>query len=127
MDAGSASPASATCPVFQRNTLPALVQRHTGAGRSPTQGTVTLLADSFTSFTEPGIGQAVVQLLERAGHRVGWRARAAAGAPSISKGMLDDARDKAQKLAASLCDGAEPGSPIVGCEPSCILTLRPST
>jgi Fe-S oxidoreductase len=46
------------------------------------------------------------------------------GRPSISKGLLDDARDKAQKLAANLCDGVEPGSPIVGCEPSCILTLR---
>jgi Fe-S oxidoreductase len=27
-------------------------------------------------------------------------------------------------LAANLCEGSEPGSPIVGCEPSCILTLR---
>jgi Fe-S oxidoreductase len=83
-----------------------------------------MLADSFTSYTEPGIGRAVVQLLERAGYRVKLESKGCCGRPSISKGMLDDARDKAQKLAASLCDGAEPGSPIVGCEPSCILTLR---
>jgi FAD/FMN-containing dehydrogenase/Fe-S oxidoreductase len=114
-------------PVFQRNTLPRWFKRHHrqhGAPDAPTQGTVTMLADSFTSYTEPGIGQAVVQLLERAGHRVKLESTGCCGRPSISKGMLDDARDKARSLAASLCDGAEPGSPIVGCEPSCILTLR---
>ncbi|SDY25516.1 FAD/FMN-containing dehydrogenase [Modestobacter sp. DSM 44400] len=110
-------------PVFQRNTLPRWFKGHT-APAVPTQGTVTLLADSFTSYTEPGIGQAVVQLLEQAGHAVRLESKGCCGRPSISKGMLDDARDKARSLAASLCDGAEPGSPIVGCEPSCILTLR---
>ena len=110
-------------PVFQRNTLPRWFKRHS-APAAPTQGTVTMLADSFTSYTEPGIGQAVVRLLERAGYRVKLESRGCCGRPSISKGMLDDARDKARSLAASLCDGAEPGSPIVGCEPSCILTLR---
>jgi FAD/FMN-containing dehydrogenase/Fe-S oxidoreductase len=110
-------------PVFQRNTLPRWFRKHP-APAAPTQGTVTLLADSFTSYTEPGIGRAVVQLLERAGHQVRLESKGCCGRPSISKGLLDDARDKARHLAASLCDGAEPGSPIVGCEPSCILTLR---
>ncbi|MCW2742804.1 MAG: hypothetical protein JWR45_3226 [Blastococcus sp.] len=110
-------------PVFHRNTLPRWFKRHT-APAAPTHGTVTMLADSFTSYTEPGIGQAVVQLLERAGYRVELESKGCCGRPSISKGMLDDAREKARSLAASLCDGAEPGSPIVGCEPSCILTLR---
>ncbi len=114
-------------PVFQRNTLPRWFKRHQRRHEGPTQstqGTVTMLADSFTSYTEPGIGRAVVQLLERAGYQVKLESKGCCGRPSISKGLLDDARDKAQKLAASLCDGAEPGSPIVGCEPSCILTLR---
>jgi FAD/FMN-containing dehydrogenase/Fe-S oxidoreductase len=110
-------------PVFQRNTLPRWFKKHT-APAAPTQGTVTMLADSFTSYTEPGIGQAVVQLLERAGHSVRLESKGCCGRPSISKGLLDDARDKARHLAASLCDGVEPGSPIVGCEPSCILTLK---
>ncbi|HEV7725619.1 MAG TPA: FAD-linked oxidase C-terminal domain-containing protein [Modestobacter sp.] len=110
-------------PVFQRNTLPRWFRKHP-APAAPTQGTVTLLADSFTSYTEPGIGRAVVQLLERAGHQVRLESKGCCGRPSISKGLLDDARDKARHLAASLCAGAEPGSPIVGCEPSCILTLR---
>ncbi len=110
-------------PVFQRATLPRWFKAHQAPG-SPTQGTVTMLADSFTSYTEPGIGQAVVQLLERAGYDVRLESTGCCGRASISKGMLDDARDKARSLAASLCADSEPGSPIVGCEPSCILTLR---
>ncbi|WP_448610500.1 FAD-binding and (Fe-S)-binding domain-containing protein [Geodermatophilus sp. URMC 60] len=110
-------------PVFHRQTLARWFRRHR-APAAPTQGTVTLLADSFTSYTEPGIGQAVVQLLEAAGHSVRLESKGCCGRPSISKGLLDDARGKARKLAANLCEGTEPGSPIVGCEPSCILTLR---
>jgi Fe-S oxidoreductase len=110
-------------PVFQRNTLPKWFRKHS-APAAPTQGTVTMLADSFTSYTEPGIGKAVVQLLEQSGYDVRLESKGCCGRPSISKGLLDDARDKARHLAASLCDGAEPGSPIVGCEPSCILTLK---
>jgi len=98
-------------------------------GRGPTaapaaQGQVTLLADSFTTYTEPGIGRAVVELLERAGYAVRLESGGCCGRASISKGLLDDARGKARALAASLCEGSEPGSPVVGCEPSCILTLR---
>ncbi|MCW2574409.1 MAG: hypothetical protein JWR66_439 [Modestobacter sp.] len=110
-------------PVFQRTTLMRWFKGHQ-APAAPTQQSVTMLADSFTSYTEPGIGQAVVRLLEAAGHPVRLESKGCCGRPSISKGLLDDARKKAAKLAADLCDGVEPGSPIVGCEPSCILTLR---
>ena len=110
-------------PVFQRATLMRWFARHQ-APAGATQRPVTMLADSFTSYTEPGIGQAVVRLLEAAGHPVRLESRGCCGRPSISKGLLDDARDKARGLAADLCESSEPGSPIVGCEPSCILTLR---
>jgi Fe-S oxidoreductase len=46
------------------------------------------------------------------------------GRASISKGLLDDARGKAAAMAARLAPEAERGVPIVGCEPSCLLTLR---
>src|SRR4051812_47480428 len=109
-------------PHFERDNLPRWFRRH-ARPEVPTQGRVTMLADSFTSFTEPGIGKAVVRLLEAAGYDVRLESRGCCGRPSISKGLLDDARTKAAKLAESLCsDGAE--GPIVGCEPSCILTLR---
>jgi Fe-S oxidoreductase len=42
----------------------------------------------------------------------------------ISKGMLDQARELARSNMAGLYDFARQGIPIVGCEPSCLLTLR---
>ena len=110
-------------PVFERDNLVRWFSRREQVSGA-TQGQVTMLADSFTSYTEPGIGRAVVQLLERAGYAVRLETGGCCGRPSISKGLLDDARGKARGLAASLCAGSEPGSPIVGWEPSCILTLR---
>jgi FAD/FMN-containing dehydrogenase/Fe-S oxidoreductase len=110
-------------PVFQRTTLIRWFKKR-DAPADATQQPVTMLADSFTSYTEPGIGQAVVRLLEAAGHPVRLESKGCCGRASISKGMLDDARKKARHLAANLCEGTEPGTPIVGCEPSCILTLR---
>jgi FAD/FMN-containing dehydrogenase/Fe-S oxidoreductase len=110
-------------PHYERTNLPRWFRRHQRP-EAPTQGRVTMLADSFTSFTEPGIGKAVVQLLERAGYDVRLESKGCCGRPSISKGLLDDARKKAEHLAGSLCASGAADGPIVGCEPSCILTLR---
>jgi FAD/FMN-containing dehydrogenase/Fe-S oxidoreductase len=92
--------------------------------RRESQGEVTFLADSFTTYTEPRIGQAAIQLLERAGWTVRLESGGCCGRADFSKGLLDDAKEKARSLAATLVSSSRPGSPIVGCEPSCILTLR---
>ena len=88
-----------------------------------TQGTVTFLADSFTTFTEPEIGSAAIELLERAGWTVRLAGRGCCGRASLSKGLVDDAKAKARSLHERL-SRTEPGSPVVGCEPSCLFTLR---
>ncbi|HET6502672.1 MAG TPA: 4Fe-4S dicluster domain-containing protein, partial [Amycolatopsis sp.] len=87
-------------------------------------GTVNWLADSFTTFTEPHIGRAAIELLERAGWRVELAGGGCCGRASLSKGLLDDAKKKASALVTSLATETEPNSPIVGCEPSCVFTLR---
>jgi Fe-S oxidoreductase len=110
-------------PVFERRSLP---RWYAGRrpGTQPTQGTVTFLADSFTTFTEPGVGRAAIELLERAGWAVRLESRGCCGRASLSKGLVDDARRRAGRLARLLTTSTEPGSPIVGCEPSCLFTLR---
>ena len=50
--------------------------------------------------------------------------RGCCGRAALSKGLLADAGEKAGRLARLLTSGTEPGSPIVGCEPSCLFTLR---
>jgi FAD/FMN-containing dehydrogenase/Fe-S oxidoreductase len=111
-------------PTFHRRTLLHWFRRHRRPDAAAPQGEVTLLADSFTAFTEPGIGRAAVELLEAAGWAVRLESGGCCGRASFSKGLLDDARGKAGSLARRLVRGSAPGSPIVGCEPSCILTLR---
>ena len=82
------------------------------------------LADSFTTYTEPAIGRAAIELLEAAGYRVRLESAGCCGRSSISKGLLDRARGMAEAMVERLAPEAERGVPIVGCEPSCLLTLR---
>jgi Fe-S oxidoreductase len=83
---------------------------------------VLLLDDCFTTFQEPHIGVAAVELLERAGYSVEL-AGVCCGRAMISKGFLTDARKLARDGIAKLSAAAAAGVPILGLEPSCILTL----
>jgi Fe-S oxidoreductase len=85
-------------------------------------GSVVLLDDCFTTFQEPQIGRAAVHLLERAGYTVEL-AGICCGRAMMSKGFLTDARRLAQEGIATLDRYAAAGVPILGLEPSCILSL----
>jgi Fe-S oxidoreductase len=89
---------------------------------APGSPRVVLLDDCFTTFQEPQIGKAAVALLERAGFAVEL-AGVCCGRAMISKGFLTDARRLAQEGIAKLDRYAAAGVPILGLEPSCILSL----
>ena len=57
------------------------------------------LGDSFTSFTEPAVARAAIELLEAAGWTVRLEAGACCGRASLSKGLLDQAGRQARQLA----------------------------
>ncbi len=103
-------------PRFERETLIRWDKRRAKRSGTP----VIFLADSFTTFTEPGVGRASIELLEAAGYDVRLESAGCCGRAAISKGLLDDARAKAQALTERLKGDAL----ITGCEPSCLLTLR---
>ena len=88
------------------------------------RGPVVFLADSFTSYTEPEIGRAAIELLEMAGWEVRLAGDVCCGRALLSKGLLDDAWVRQRELVARLGPAAVDGIPIVGCEPSCVFTLR---
>jgi FAD/FMN-containing dehydrogenase/Fe-S oxidoreductase len=111
-------------PRFERTSVPRWFARRPAPTGPFDRGEVVFLADSFTSYSEPAIGRAAVELLERAGWRVHLEGNVCCGRPEISKGLLDRASRRAEGLVARLAPAAERGVPIVGCEPSCILTLR---
>jgi Fe-S oxidoreductase len=114
-------------PRFRRDTLPRWFASRGAARDRSANGAVrdvVFLGDSFTSFTEPDIGRKAIELLERAGYRVRLESDVCCGRAQISKGLLKDAKASAAHLAAALGPEAARGTAIVGCEPSCLLTLR---
>lgn len=111
-------------PRFARQNLVRWFHRRRRRPGAPTHGTVSFLADSFTSFTDPGVGRAAIGLLEAAGWHVELVSSGCCGRAALSKGLLDRAAAQARSLVRALADGTPPGSPIVGCEPSCVFTLR---
>jgi FAD/FMN-containing dehydrogenase/Fe-S oxidoreductase len=86
-------------------------------------GRVILLDDCFTTFNEPAIGRAAVQVLERAGYAVELAGMTCCGRPMISKGFLDEAQALIQAQVPRLLPRIADGTPILGLEPSCLLTL----
>jgi FAD/FMN-containing dehydrogenase/Fe-S oxidoreductase len=112
-------------PVFERQSLTRWFRRHPAPDAGVQDaGELVFLADSFTTFTEPSVGQAAITLLRRAGWRVRLEAAGCCGRASLSKGLLDQARKMASALVGRLADEAGRGVPVVAAEPSCLLTLR---
>ncbi len=94
------------------------------------RGEVALFADTFNRYFEPDNLYAAVEVLERLGYRVhvlepvGGGRPVCCGRTFLSAGLVDEARAEAQRLLAAVKPVAERGVPIVGLEPSCLLTLR---
>jgi FAD/FMN-containing dehydrogenase/Fe-S oxidoreductase len=110
-------------PRYQRETLQKWFVRRPANGVRPWRGPVVFLADSFSSFTEPEIGRAAIELLEQAGWEVQLADNVCCGRALISKGLLKEAKAVQGELIQRLAPAARAGSPIVGCEPSCVFTL----
>jgi len=110
-------------PRFDANHLRSWFRKHTVDPRAGTRGTVVLLDDCFTTYNPPDVGRAAVRVLEAAGYRVELAGLPCCGRPAISKGLLTLGRDLARGNVARLVEHARRGTPIVGCEPSCVLTL----
>jgi len=94
--------------------------RRPGAG----QGQVVLFHDCYMNYNYPEIGKAAVKVLEGAGFEVILPDKECCGRPMISKGLLREAKQNAASNLDRLSGYAAKGIPVVGCEPSCILTFR---
>ena len=95
------------------------------APREAPRGPVVLFPDTFVTYNHPEVGRAAVQVLEAAGFQVVVpEKRVCCGRPLLSQGMLETARKHATHNVALLVEYARAGVPIVGVEPSCILTIR---
>ena len=87
-------------------------------------GEIVLFHDTFNNFNTPEVAVAATRFLERCNYRVVLVDKKCCGRPMISKGMLGQAKENAAYNVDRLAALAERGTPIVGLEPSCLLTLR---
>ena len=111
-------------PAFAPQSLPQWFAQRGRNGHTAKHGTVALYNDTFMNYNYPEIGIAAVEILEAAGYSVELVNSGCCGRPMISKGLLNQAREQANANIDALYAYAERGIPIVGCEPSCLLTLR---
>lgn len=88
------------------------------------RGDIVLFHDTFMNFNHPESGKAAVKLLESLGYRVRLVGRVCCGRPMVSSGLLDKAVDNARRNVEVLMPYVDSGAKIVGCESSCILTLK---
>jgi FAD/FMN-containing dehydrogenase/Fe-S oxidoreductase len=92
------------------------------AGRRPK---VILLDDTFHNYFETRPLAAAARVLDRAGFDVELPSRqVCCGRPLISKGLLEEARGYHRSVLDALAPAIDTGIPVVGLEPSCILTFR---
>ena len=102
----------------------------TAPARDWKNGDVVLLVDTFNRYFEADVARAAQRVLAAAGYGVVFAHASdgprplCCGRTYLGAGLLDEARAEAERTIAALAPYAERGVPIVGLEPSCLLTLR---
>jgi Fe-S oxidoreductase len=110
-------------PLFANESLTDWFQKRSPLGNG-SKGEVVLFHDTFNTFNTPSVAMDATRILEHGGYRVVLSNKDCCGRPLISKGMLNEAKKNATTNVERLVPYAQKGIPIVGLEPSCLLTLR---
>ena len=91
---------------------------------------VVLLVDTFNRYFEPENVRAAIRVLQAAGYRVHVAVPVDGGRPLccgrtfLFAGLVEEARAEAKRVLDALNPWLAHGVPIIGLEPSCLLTLR---
>jgi FAD/FMN-containing dehydrogenase/Fe-S oxidoreductase len=113
-------------PKWRRSFLGSL-RRSSSDGKA---GEVVLFVDTFSNYFEPENARAALAVLDRAGYGVhiaqspdGSRPLCC-GRTFLAAGMVEQAKAEARRVLDALEPHVGRGVPVVGLEPSCLLTLR---
>ncbi|HMJ71170.1 MAG TPA: FAD-linked oxidase C-terminal domain-containing protein [Cyclobacteriaceae bacterium] len=85
---------------------------------------VYIFIDELLNYNEPEIGITSVKLLDKLGYEVRFLEHVGSGRSFLSKGLLEEARRFAEKNVRLFEKVITPETPLVGVEPSAILTFR---
>lgn len=113
-------------PVMPQQSLRSWMKRNPGdpSKVKPGYPKVWLFADEFTDLEDAQVGIDFVILLRTLGYKVEIPKHVDSGRILLSKGMLDKARCLAERNVELLADIVSDLSPLVGLEPSTLLSFR---
>src|SRR5262249_31167663 len=126
--------AQRTLPRWRSDTFFATMPPQPPGDTPGRNGAVVLFADTFNNYFEPENALAALKVLRAAGYHV-HVARPATGDSAGSRplccgrtylaaGMVEQAREEADRVLNALAPFLERNLPVIGLEPSCVLGLR---
>ncbi|OCB74804.1 FAD-binding and (Fe-S)-binding domain-containing protein [Flavobacterium crassostreae] len=112
-----------TLPLMHHITFEKWMEKHVQEGNF-VHGTVYLYNDEFLNYYDVAIGQTAVKLLNRLGYQVILPKIGISGRTYLSKGMLKEAREIAEKNIIDFEKELPKTQVLIGIEPSAILSFR---
>jgi FAD/FMN-containing dehydrogenase/Fe-S oxidoreductase len=113
-----------TMPLLHSQTLRSWYKNGRDAKDFSASKKVYLFCDEFTDFNDVEIGKKLILLLQKLGYQVIIPDHVESGRTYLSKGMVREAQQIAVKNVNALKDLVTDEIPLIGIEPSAILTLK---
>ncbi|HEX4878089.1 MAG TPA: FAD-linked oxidase C-terminal domain-containing protein [Chitinophagaceae bacterium] len=114
-----------TMPKLAKQTLLTWYKKHQKTKiQNPDSKSVFLFCDEFTNYNDAEIGKKTILLLEALGYKVEIPQHIESGRTYLSKGLVKKAKEIANRNIELLSGVISPSTPLIGIEPSAILTFR---
>jgi FAD/FMN-containing dehydrogenase/Fe-S oxidoreductase len=111
-------------PLLYKTTLKNWYKKNRSSERNESKRRVYLFCDEFTNYNDTQIGIKSILLLERLGYEVVIPEHHDSGRTWLSKGLVRDAKKVINKNIELLIPLISEDTPLIGVEPSAILTFR---
>ena len=117
--------ADRSLPRFKRPFLSGIA----GSNKNAAGREVVLFVDSFNNYLEPENARAAQAVLEAAGYKVYFNTQPrqrplCCGRTFLAAGLVERAKEEARRTLDGLRPFIERGVPVIGLEPSCLLSFR---
>ncbi|MBI5372625.1 MAG: FAD-binding protein [Sphingobacteriales bacterium] len=111
-------------PTLYKTTLKGWYKKHKREAGTGSRRKVYLFCDEFTNYNDTEIGIKSIQLLEKLGYEVLIPEHAESGRAWLSKGLIRKGKVLAEKNITLLSPLISEETPLLGIEPSAILSFR---
>lgn len=111
-------------PAVGKTTLYSWFQKYKKQQPQQSDRKVILFCDEFTNYNDVEIGQSAIKLLNALGYSVEIPKHLESGRTYLSKGLVRKAQEIITKNVEQLCELVSATQPMVGIEPSGLLTFR---